>query len=247
MSVINSTSENSLELEEFKDYEKNDLVIGVINDLKLFFKSSSCKCVKTTNDPYNCFEKIGFKNFFERHFEFKSLDKKEKELSIKTQLMVFQFERNGSEEDIDKHYYKYKYNENIQICQPVFLKLCDIKINMLKTLQKHLRTNGLEDRQHGNMKKIPELKSRSFVDFEVAESVKNFILNYADLHGLPSPMRLRDNSNPYIYLGTENSYSSVFHEYEKCFEDSLVNTSVQIIKFTTFWRLWNQLTPILNF
>ena len=33
MSVINSTSENSLELEEFEDYEKNDLVIDVIDDL----------------------------------------------------------------------------------------------------------------------------------------------------------------------------------------------------------------------
>ena len=63
MSVINSTSENSLELEEFEDYEKNDLVIGVIDDLKLFFQSSSCKCVKTTNDPHSCFEKIGFKLF----------------------------------------------------------------------------------------------------------------------------------------------------------------------------------------
>ena len=245
MSVINSTSENSLELEEFEDYEKNDLVIDVIDDLKSFFQSSPCKC--KGKDSQSCLEKIGFKNFFERYFEFKSLDKKEKDLSIKTQLMVFQFERNASEEDINKHYYKYKYNENIQICQPVFLKLCDIKINMLKTLQKHLRTNGLEDHQHGNMKKIPELKSRAFVDFEVAESVKNFILNYADLHGLPSPMRFRDNSDPYIYLGTQNSFSSVFHEYEKCFEDSLVNTSVQIIKFTTFWRLWNQLTPHIKF
>ena len=89
--------------------------------------------------------------------------------------------------------YKYKYNETIPICQPVFLKLCDIKIDVLRDLQRHLKTNGLDECQHGNIKNVPKLKSWAFVDFEVAENVKNFILNYADLHGLPSPMRLHDN------------------------------------------------------
>ena len=77
--------------------------------------------------------------------------------------------------------------------------------------------------------------------------MKNFILNYADLHGLPSPMRLRDNSDPYIYLETQNSYSSVFREYEKCFEDSLVDTSILNIKYKTFHKLWTQLTPHIKF
>ena len=69
MSLINLTPEYNLL--EFEDYEKNDLVIGVIDDLKLFFQSSPCRCEKTKKDPH-CFEKIGFKNFFERHFEFSS-------------------------------------------------------------------------------------------------------------------------------------------------------------------------------
>ena len=120
---------------------------------------------------------------------------------------------------------------------------------MLKVLQKHLLTNCLEDCQHGNMKNIPKLKSWAFVDLEVAERVKNYILNYAELHGLPSPMRLHDNSDPIIYLETQYNYSSVFKEYEKCFEDNFADTSMQNIQYTTFWRLWNQLTPhikILN-
>ena len=66
--------------------------------------------------------------------------------------MVFQFDN----ENI-RHNYRYKYNEKIQICKPVFLKLCDIKKGVLTDLQKHLLTNGLEDRQHGNMKNIPKL------------------------------------------------------------------------------------------
>ena len=85
-----------------------------------------------TKDPYNCFEKIGFKIFFERHFEFKSLDKKEKDLSIKALLMIFQFENENSHIK-----YQYKYNATTPICQPVFLKLCDptteVKKNSIST------------------------------------------------------------------------------------------------------------------
>jgi len=48
MSLINPTPEyNLLEFEKFEDYEKNELVISVINDLKLFFQSSPCRCEKT--------------------------------------------------------------------------------------------------------------------------------------------------------------------------------------------------------
>ena len=80
MSLIDLTPEYNL----LEDYEQNDLVISVIDDLKLFFQSSKCSCRKTSEDLQNCFEKIGFKNFFERYFEFRSLNKKEKDLSIKT-------------------------------------------------------------------------------------------------------------------------------------------------------------------
>ena len=105
MSLIDSTSEHNLFDLELMDYEENDLVVDVVDDLRLFFQSSECKSAKKVKDPRNCFEKIGFKNFFERYFEFKSLNKKEKDLSIKTQLMTFQFENENS-----LIRYKYQYN-----------------------------------------------------------------------------------------------------------------------------------------
>ena len=104
MSLINSIPEYNLFDLELVDYEQNNLVVDVVEDLKLFFQSSECKCHKTEIDSCNCFEKIGFKNFFERYFEFKSLDKKEKDLSIKTQLMVFKFDSGDS---LIKYQYKY--------------------------------------------------------------------------------------------------------------------------------------------
>src|SRR5437763_12900078 len=42
-------------------------------------------------------------------------------------------------------------------------------------------------------------------------------------------------------------HSSVFREYEKCFEDSLVDTSILNIKYKTFHKLWTQLTPHIKF
>ena len=108
MSLIDSTLEHNLFDLELMDYEEDDLVVDVVDDLKLYFQSFEYKCNKTAKkvkDPRNRFEKIGFKNFFERYFEFKSLNKKEKDISIKIQLMTFQFENENS-----LIRYKYQYN-----------------------------------------------------------------------------------------------------------------------------------------
>ena len=64
MSLIDSTSEHNLFDLELMDYEENDLVVDVVDDLKLFFQSSECKCNKTAKkvkDPRYCFEKLALK------------------------------------------------------------------------------------------------------------------------------------------------------------------------------------------
>ena len=72
--------------------------------------------------------------------------------------MVFQF----SSENVTRHNYKYKYNEN---CKPVFLKLCDIKSSVLKALQKHLLTNGLEEIEYKGTTKL-HTRSRFFSHYQ---------------------------------------------------------------------------------
>ena len=76
-----------------EDYEENELVLDTIHDLMTFFKdSANCTCRHSSNkrDLRTCFEKVGFKHFFERHLELKALEKTEFELCIKTQLMTFE-------------------------------------------------------------------------------------------------------------------------------------------------------------
>jgi hypothetical protein len=235
---------NTINLVEYglDDYEANESVLIVFHDLIKFFESpSNCNCRESSKDIRKCFQKIGFKNFFIRHFEFKGLDDKELDLSVKTQLMIFQF--NNENNDMKK--YKYQYNASLSICQSVFLKLCNITEHRLKTLRVHLQTNGLEERTHGNLRKVPILNSRALVDYETADMVKKFILQYASIHGLPSPLRLRDNSESITYLPTEKKYTSIYNEYINNVNLTF-NQSVKI-SYDTFRNLWHQLTPSIKF
>jgi len=112
-------TKNLIEL-GLNDYEANETVLNVVHDLNFFFENpSNCDCQENKKDKRKCFEKIGFKNFFERYLEFKSLEGKELDLSVKTQLMVFQFDNENNNSDIRRRH-KYQYNASIPICQNVF-------------------------------------------------------------------------------------------------------------------------------
>ncbi|CAG8736086.1 6917_t:CDS:1, partial [Racocetra fulgida] len=70
----------SLEQLDLSEYEDNELVQEVAQDLWIFFQSKNCEC--RMRNTYQCFEKVGFKRFFERHMQFRSLDKKELDLVL---------------------------------------------------------------------------------------------------------------------------------------------------------------------
>jgi hypothetical protein len=218
------------------DYKENDFVLNIIHDLKQFFEESNCTCKKSRNnkDLRTCYEKIGFKRFFERHIEMKALEKHERELVIKTQLRTFEI-NNESENPIMQKY-RYCYNTSFIICQPTYLKICRIDRHMLNTLQNHLHLNGLNERVHGNIRRIPKFSSRVFLNSDIIFLVKQFLVQYSSIHGLPSPMRHRNDSETFIYLPTDKTIRSIYHEY-KDYYIAENNESKQIISYTTFRRL----------
>ena len=118
------------------------------------------------------------------------------------------FEIVNKENKTDRISHNYQFDSSIPICRPVFLKLHGISKDTLLALQKHLKTDDLNKRVHGNTKRIPKISSRVFVDLDLAEMVKDFILQYSNIHGLPSPMKFRDESEPIIYLPTEENYTT---------------------------------------
>ena len=135
-------------------YEPNELVLNAVQNLKLFFEEeSNCSCRKQINRI--CFKKIGFKNFLERQFQLKGLEKHELDLCIKTQLMVFKLQ--DQNDKTNKYNYNYQYNSSIPICQPVFLKLCGISKDKLLALRDHFKLDGLMHCIHGNTNKIPHV------------------------------------------------------------------------------------------
>ena len=85
-----------------EEYEENEIVLSVVHDLMTFFKdSANCTCRRSPNkrDIRTCFEKVGFKRFFERHLELKALEKHEFELHIKSQLMSFEISNEKNEKN----------------------------------------------------------------------------------------------------------------------------------------------------
>jgi len=122
-------------------YEENDLVLDTTHDLMTFFQQNVCSCKNTKRDPKTCYEKVGFKKFFERHLQLCALEPNELELFIKAQLMSFETTSITSE---FRHNYRYNFSHQLPLCKPVYIKLCGITEYMLKTLQGDLQANGYQ-------------------------------------------------------------------------------------------------------
>ncbi|CAG8605759.1 16263_t:CDS:1 [Cetraspora pellucida] len=75
-----------------EEYEDNELVLNTIYNLMQFFNNSNCKChpKPKSKDLRTCYEKVGFKKFFERYLQIHALEKSELELFLKAQLMAFE-------------------------------------------------------------------------------------------------------------------------------------------------------------
>ncbi|CAG8546424.1 5410_t:CDS:2, partial [Cetraspora pellucida] len=205
------------------DYEENELVLGTIHDLKLFFENpDNCTCCRTSKqkDLRTCFEKVGFKRFFKIHFELKALEEHKLELFIKSQLMSFEI--------------------------IAYLKLCGIIDYLLFTLQSHLQINGLTEHVHRNTGHASKMESRVFLDFNITSTIKQFLIQYGIIHRLPSTLRHHDDSGVFIYLLTSQSYISVYNEYKKIFY-LIHDQPEKIISYSTFKRLWHEIVPNLQF
>ncbi|CAG8553733.1 30025_t:CDS:2 [Racocetra persica] len=180
---------------ELDDYEENELVLDTIHDLKLFFENSNnCTCRRTSKqrDLRTCFEKVGFKCFFERYFELKALEEHELEFFIKSQLMSFAItdEKSNNKTSI-KYTYKFNYNNSLPL--------------------------WLTERVHRNTEHASKTESRVFLDFNITFSIKQFLIQYGTIYGFSSPLRHQDDSGVFIYFPTSRTYVSVYNEFKESF------------------------------
>ena len=82
------------------------------------------------------------------------------------------------------------------------------------------------------------------IDKDVATAVKNFLLNYAEVHGLPSPVRNVNRVTQSItFLPAEMSYKSVHRDFLAGLEE---DNTLCACKYDAFRKLWHQLTPYIQ-
>src|SRR6266480_413794 len=108
----------------------------------------------------------------------------------------------------------YHWDHNTLLCQETYLNMLGVGRTYFENIRNHLINNGLLPRIHGNIKRMPQWKTKMVIDKNIADVVKNFLENYAEVHGLPSPGRsINRITQSIVFLPTEMSYKSVHRDF----------------------------------
>src|SRR3954452_15457142 len=146
----------------------------------------SCKC--------GCSSVVPKENFAELRESFQALSKPEQDIFLMAQLKAMDGGLANTSRSLKKKTRSnkrtfYHWDHNTPLCQETYLNMLGIGRTYFENIRSHLINNGLLARVHGNIKRMPQWKTKMVIDKNVAEVVKNFLENYAEVHGLPSPGR----------------------------------------------------------
>lgn len=109
-----------------------------------------------------------------------------------------------------------------------------ISLKYFESIKSHLLDKGLSTRVRGNTGKMPIRKTKMVINQNVKEEVKEFILNYAKIHGLPNPGRSKGANNITIYLPTETTYKSVHEDFLNSLE---ANSNLRQLNYRPFIKI----------
>ncbi|GES74104.1 hypothetical protein GLOIN_2v1777628 [Rhizophagus clarus] len=130
--------------------------------------------------------------------------------------------------------------EGMQICSTAFLTIYGIGEKYWRNIRNHYSQQGISPRVH----KLTGRLSNSSLSFEKILEILTFIVNYANIHGLPSLGRHFQRDTLLVtFLPASESYSSLYRLYTSTIED----LDQKIIHLTTFWRIWNKYIPEIKF
>jgi len=140
-----------------------------------------------------------------------------RDMVIKGQLLAFQKDENTKKVIAENRKYlrfNYCYNNDISICRIMYEAFVGVNHKYIDAMIKHLKEHGLEERIHGNTGRLPKNMDRVEINYDMSCEIYEFLKNYSNIHGIPSPGRhLNKVSFPIIFLPIEYSYSFVYRNY----------------------------------
>ena len=108
----------------------------------------------------------------------------------------------------------------------------------MRNLTKHMKENGIVPRYHCNTRRLP----KHVLSMECLRDLRKFLLNYAEQNALLLPGRVPGFSRTDIrLLPSSTSKRRIWKVYKEAME----RVDSQAVAYTTFCRLWQQLTSYL--
>ena len=176
--IFNNTEEN--DDEELKEQIKMESFLNEQDEIafNLVLQTKIC-CTK------NCLiSKIKHENALQSFQTVKSLSKSEFNMFLLGLLHGMKRSDQTHHNKTDKKYLTVKYTfDEKEICEIAFLHIYSLSIRKWKGTRSHYQLNGFKQIIHGNKRR----KSSHALSFETIIHILTFIINYAKVHGLPSP------------------------------------------------------------
>ncbi|CAG8608132.1 25072_t:CDS:2, partial [Racocetra persica] len=143
-----------------------------------FLKLRTLVCCKTKK----CLTKIDHEFAFQMFDSIRKLSKTECNMFMLGMLHTMARSKDGKE----KQYLTVKYTFNdSEICEKAFQTIYSLSDKKWKTIRNHYRVNGIKPIVNA----LSGRRSYHALSFLVILNVLTFIINYANCHGLPSPVK----------------------------------------------------------
>src|SRR3954454_14199036 len=177
-SIFNNTEEN--DEEELKEQIKMESFLNEQDEkaFNLVLQTKIC-CTKKC-----LISKIKHESALQSFQTVKSLSKAELNMFLLGLLHGMKRSDKTHHDKTDKKYLTVKYTfDEQEICETAFLHIYSLTIKKWKGIRGHYQLNGFKQIIHGNKRR----KSSHALSFETIIHILTFIVNYAKVHGLPSP------------------------------------------------------------
>jgi hypothetical protein len=131
--------------------------------------------------------------------------------------------------------YRYPYDGKT-VCKSVFCHINDIGQRTVKSLLKHLNSNGPVPPIHGNTRRKPS----HAVKYEDVRFCVDFLLLYAEINGLSMPAAPHGADEAAPVLLPCNTMKVDLHSK---YQQACVEAGVRVLGITTFKYVWKQCVP----